>query len=139
MLAILKIIHFLCLFGGGAAGIANGMLMRRVMKADGPPPEMVPPVMKTLGKIGFASIILLWVTGLLMAGIGHGFGNLSALFWIKLIGATMTLGAVSMMTVLAAKAEGAGTPPPLARMKPLSHVASIGAFLAVIFAVLAFL
>ena len=64
MFELMKIIHMLALLGGGAAMIGNGLLLKKVMNSDGPPPEMVSTTMRTLGMVGLASIVLLWITGL---------------------------------------------------------------------------
>ena len=136
MLVILKIIHMFCLFGGGAAMMGNGLLMRKVMAAGGPPPEMVSDTMKRLGRIGLGSIVLLWVTGIWIMMINGG--SPGAAFYIKLIAAAVVLGAVIMISRIAAQAEAAGTAPDLSRMKSISTVSAIAAALAVIFAVVAF-
>ena len=73
-----------------------------------------------------------------MVLLGSGFAAAGAMFWIKLLGAAVVLAVVSTMTYLAITAEKSGTPPPLPRMKALSHYSYAGALIAVIFAVLAF-
>ncbi len=67
MFETMKIVHMFALMGGGAAMIGNGILMAKVMRAGGPPPEMVATTMKTIGIIGLASVVLLWITGGVMA------------------------------------------------------------------------
>ena len=59
MFELMKIVHFLALMGGGAAMIGNGLLMKKVMQAAGPPPDMVSATMKVIGMIGLVSILLL--------------------------------------------------------------------------------
>ena len=133
---ILKIIHMFCLFGGGAAMMGNGVLMRRLMASDGPPPDVVTEAMKRLGMIGLGSIVLLWITGIWMV-INQG-GTPGAVFYIKLIGAAVVLGGSVMLGRAAAKAEAAGQAPDPATMKPISTAVALGAAIATIFAVLAF-
>lgn len=136
MFETMKIIHMLSLFGGGAAGIGNAVLMAKVMRAEGPPPAYVRETMKNLGMTGLASIVLLWVTGIVMSAQLQIAPNWE--YWVKLIGAALVLGIVSTMSILAARAEKAGTPPPLPTIKKLSRIAQGGALVAVVFGVLAF-
>ncbi len=135
MLAILKIIHFFCLFGGGAASMGNGILMRKVMASGKPPEPLVADTMQRLGMIGLASIVLLWITGILMVLLYGAPANWT--FYVKLLGAALVLGSVSLISLTAARARREGGAPDPLRMKLLSNLAAIGAAVAVIFAVIA--
>ncbi len=136
MFETMKIIHMVCLFGGGAAMIGNGILMAKVMRAGGPPPAIVGETMKNLGMTGLASVVLLWITGGVMTWQMGAAIDLE--FALKLIGAAVVLGAVSIISILSARAEKAGTPPPVTTIKKLSRLSQIGVLTAVVFAVLAF-
>lgn len=138
MLIVLKIIHMFSLFAGGAAGIGNGLLLKKVIESKAPPPPMVAQTMGIIGKIGFAAILLLWISGLGMMFLSYEVTALDWTYWVKLVGATLVLVPVSMMTAIAIRAERSGTPPDLKRMKSLSSVARIGLVIAIIFGVLAF-
>ena len=139
MMETLKIIHVLCLMGGGAASIGNGLLMRRLMAEGGPPPAMVAATMRTLGKIGLGAIVVLWMTGVAMTMQGYGGGEgLGWTFYVKLAAATVVLGAVGGISILATRAERAGGMPDPGRIKPLALDALVGTITAVIFAVVAF-
>ena len=136
MLITLKIIHFFCLFGGGAAMMGNGILMRKVMATGRSPDPMVAETMKRLGMIGLASIVLLWISGIVML-LTSG-ATPERTFSAKLLAAVVVLVAVLMISMTAAKAEKANQPPDFSMMKKLSLSSSVGAALAVIFAVVAF-
>lgn len=138
LFAILKIIHMFGLYVGGAAGIGNGLLMAKVMKSDQPPPPYVGQVMGMIGKMGFVAIVLLWITGIGMMMLNGGIASVGLTFWVKLVGATLVLAAASMMTLIGIKAEKAGTPPDLKKIKSISRLAHVGLPLAVFFAVIAF-
>ena len=138
MLITLKIIHMLGLFAGGAAAIGNGLLLKKVIASGGPPPPMVAQTMGIIGKIGFAAIILLWLSGIGMLVLSYDTMAMGWTFWVKLVGATAVLVPVSMMTAIAVNAEKSGTPPDLARMKALSSIARGGVAIAIIFGVVAF-
>jgi hypothetical protein len=138
MLILLKIIHMFGLFAGGAAGIGNGLLLKKVIDSKAPPPKMVAQTMGIIGKIGFGAIILLWLSGLGMLILTYKVTTLDWTFWVKLVGATLVLVPVSMMTAIAIKAEKSGIPPNLKRMKSLSGIARAGVGIAIIFGVIAF-
>jgi len=139
MLATLKIIHLMCLAGGGAATIGNAVLMRCTMAGGGPPPPVVVRAMGILGKVGLASIVLIWITGIALTMRGYGGGEgLGWEFYVKLAGATLVLGAVAVMSILGARAERAGALADPARMKPLSMLVLAGTIVAVVFAVITF-
>ena len=136
MYETMKIIHMLALMGGGAAMIGNGILMKELLTAEGPPPEMVKNTMRVLGMVGLASIFLLWISGGFMsAQFGYG---LDALYSVKLIGATLVLGAVSLMSFHTTRAESTGSPPNAVWLKRLATVARFGVLVAVAFAVFTF-
>jgi len=136
MFSFLMIIHMFSIMGGGASGIGNGILMARVARAGAPPPDYVRATMKTLGRIGLASIILLWLSGISMVLIGGV--AFTTYFAVKLIGAAAVLGAILTLTAHTAKAQKEGHPPDLALMKKIARVAQVGVVIAIIFAVLAF-
>jgi hypothetical protein len=138
MLILLKIIHMFSLFAGGAAGIGNGLLLKKVMASKAPPPPMVAQTMGIIGKIGFGAIVLLWLSGLGMTFASLDIAALNWMFWVKMVGATAALVPITMMTAMAQKAQRTGTPPDLMRMKSLASIARGGVAIAIIFGVLAF-
>jgi hypothetical protein len=138
MLYLLKIIHILALMAGASSGITNGILASRIMRNPGPPPEMVVGLMKTMGKIGPIAMILLWLSGLGMVFVEFGTLEVSPLFYLKLAGATLALATVLVMARTAMQAEAAGTPPPLPKMKKLSHLVWAGVLTAIVCAVIIF-
>jgi lysylphosphatidylglycerol synthetase-like protein (DUF2156 family) len=131
MLAILKILHFLALaigLGGGAANLVIG----NMAGAEGAP--VTRPIQKRIGRVSFGALLLLWITGIWMLGLGWRLEYLPPLFWIKII-------VVLVMTVAAVTAQvallrpGPDTP---AKLKKLGLMATSAAGLAVVFAVLSF-
>lgn len=138
MLYTLKIIHIFSLMAGAAAGTTNFILMTRLLKNPGPPPDMVRELMKTMGKVGPVAVILLWLTGLGMVWAEYHSLTISALFYLKLLGATIALVSILTMARTAMQAEAAGTPPPLPKMKKIAYVVWTGIIVAVVCAVLVF-
>ncbi|WP_343080336.1 hypothetical protein [Ostreiculturibacter nitratireducens] len=138
MFAALKIVHLFCLLAGGAASIGNAVLMRRVARLGAPPPPIVPEVMGVLARMGLGAIVLLWITGVLMIAVGPGTLALGWEFYVKLLGAAVVLGIVSLMSMIRARAAAERRPPDPKRMRTLSRIAFAGTSTAIIFAVLAF-
>ena len=132
MLAVLKIVHFLSLAVGLGGGIANGIFGAKVAPKA---PEHAGPAQKLIGRLSFAALILLWVTGLWMIRASGGIVALGLWFWVKMIAVlALTAAAVAMQLAYV-------TLPPEklpARAKVLGMVMTAAATLAVVFAVLAF-
>lgn len=139
MMIFLKLVHMVALFMGGGAVIGNGLLLRQLMANPGPPPAMVRTVMKALGMVGLAAIVLLWLSGLGIAYYKYGGLALGGWFYAKLVGATIVLVAVVMVTRIGMAAEKTGTPPDLQVMKRLAMIGRAGFALALIGAVVTFI
>lgn len=140
MLYVLKFIHIFALVFGAGSGITNGILASRIIRNPnpGPPPDMVVNLMKTMGKIGPIAMILLWLSGLGLVFVEYGTLAVGALFYLKLSGATLALVTVLYIARTAMKAEAAGVPPDLKKIKRLSHVVWLGVIIAVASAVVMF-
>jgi len=139
MIILAKIIHYLCFsvgIGGGVAAMLAGI------RAKGAAAEAVPVlrgIQKTLGRISFVAIMLLWVTGLYMIyAIRDGWAGLGVFFWLKILAVLVLTGAsltAQYFTLTAAKRDPAVMGP---RMAKIGMTASGSAVVALIFAVFAF-
>ncbi len=139
MIIFFKLIHMAALFMGGGAVIGNGLLLRQLIANPGPPPPQVRTVMKALSMIGLAAVLLLWLSGLGLVYYKFGTFALGNWFYVKLVGATIVLGAVLMLTRTGLRAEKSGTPPDLQVMKKLAIAGRAGFALALVGAVVAFI
>ena len=140
MLYVLKFIHIFALVFGAGSGITNGILASRIIRNPdaGPPPGMVVALMQTMGKIGPIAMILLWLSGLGLVYVEYGSLWVGPLFYLKLTGATLALVCVMLMAKIAMQAQAAGTPPPLKKIKKISHLVWLGVITAVACAVVLF-
>lgn len=138
MLVTLKIIHLLCLYAAGAAGVGSAVLMARTAAEGGPPAPVVAGSLGILGRIGLVAILLIWLTGVALVWTGPGDLALGWAFFLKLAAAALVLVAVLALTRTRLAAARAGAPPDPARMKSLGQAAFAGTVLAVILAVIAF-
>lgn len=134
----IKIIHILCLTGGGAAAIGNAVLMRNMLSEGGPPSELAMKSMRTLGLIGLGAIVLLWITGVWMVVMRLSTDGLGWAFYVKVAAATLVLGIGVILAYLAARARIEGRPPNPDVVRPLSILSFVGTITAVAFAVIAF-
>ena len=107
----LKFFHYLSLFLAGGLGVANGMLASAHAKAQMPPAPPVQATMMKLARLGLAAIILIWLTGIGLYQALYAGQDLSWAFSMKLIGATVLLGAVAFINIHLTSSAKKGTPP----------------------------
>jgi len=131
MFALLKIVHLLALAIGLGGGIANAIIGAKITARD---PALGAPVQKLIGRLSFAALILLWITGLWMIFGYYALSSLSLWFWVKIL-AVLALTTAGVIAQLAVLKPGPDTP---AKMKKLGMAMTGLSTLAVIFAVLAF-
>ena len=93
-IVFLKFFHFLGLFLAGGLGIANTLLVKEHKLAKEAPGAAVQKTMAKLAKIGLFALVVLWITGFGLAYQIYGGMNLGWAFNMKLLGATVLLGAV---------------------------------------------
>lgn len=92
-----KFLHYLALFLSGGLGVANGLLARAHQIANQPAAIPVQQTMMKLARLGLVAIILLWVTGIGLSYSIYGGMVMGWAFHIKLLGATILLGAISFL------------------------------------------
>ena len=108
---LLKFFHYISLFLAGGLGVANGLLAREHAKAATPPAPPVQATMMKLARLGLFALILIWLTGL---GLYHALYQNVDLGWaftMKLIGASLLLGAVAFLNIHLTQSARKGTPP----------------------------
>ena len=106
----LKFIHYLAVFLAGGLGVANGLLTKAHQAAGQPPAPPVQATMLTLARIGLVSIVLLWVTGIALGYLIYGSLSMGWAFHMKLVGATVLLGAVCFLNYHLTARRKAGIP-----------------------------
>lgn len=139
MLILAKIVHFLSFsigIGGGVAAMLAGI---RAKSAAAEAVPVLRGVQKTLGRISFGAVVLLWVSGIfLVYAIKGGWSGLGTIFWLK-IAAVVILTVASLtgqyFALTAARRDPAIMGP---RMAKIGMTASSAAVAALILAVIAF-
>ncbi len=139
MLVTLKIIHFLALAIGIGSGAANGVIGARMAKLDDAARPALAGVESTLGKMSFGALILLWLSGGVLAFDHYtSWQAVPAVFWLKIAFVVVLTGISVRLNVVSAKARGAGRLPPTRAMARLGQLAMLSSVLIVTFAALAF-
>jgi len=108
---VLKFLHYLSLFLAGGLGVANAMLFKNHQKAEIPPSPPVQKTMMNLARLGLVAIIILWVTGVPLTYQIYGSFNLGWAFHLKLLGATILLGAITFLNFHLTSQARSGNPP----------------------------
>ena len=138
MILLVKIIHFLSFSIGIGGGVANMLIGIRSRGAAAETIPILRGLQKTIGRIAFGAVLLLWLTGLAMVYANGGSGGLGTAFWLKMLAVVVLTAASAMaqyMTMTAAKRDPAVMGPQMAK---LGMTASGAAILALILAVIAF-
>ncbi len=120
---VLKFFHYISLFLAGGLGVANAILIKNHQKAEVPPALPVQKTMMTLARLGLVSIVVLWITGILLTNQIYGSFSLGWAFHLKLFGATVLLGVVSLLNFHLSNSAKHGNPPDPKVMKIVPPVA----------------
>lgn len=137
MLEILKIIHFLSLAVGIGLGVASMVLGARAAAAQGPAIGALRGTQGILGRISFAAIILLWITGIWL-WLGYQSGATSTLFWLKIALVVVLTGLSLNLNLKGLRAARGGPPMNPAHAKRVGQTASLVSVLIVCVAVVNF-
>ena len=92
ILIIIKFLHYLAIVFAGGVLVGGGVIQSVYTKANEVPNLHVSKILKLLGYIGLASLIILWITGLLLSNILYNGFSINSAFTIKIIAAGFLLG-----------------------------------------------
>ena len=90
-LIIIKFLHYLAIVFSGGALVGGGLINSVFTKANQVPDMNVGKVLKLLGYIGLISLIILWLTGMLLANIIYGGFDINSAFNVKILAAALLL------------------------------------------------
>ena len=91
ILIIIKFLHYLAIVFAGGVLVGGGVIQSVYTKANEVPNLHVSKILKLLGYIGLASLIILWITGLLLSNIIYGGFSINSAFTIKIMAAAFLL------------------------------------------------
>jgi uncharacterized membrane protein len=123
IVVFLKFFHYVSLFLAGGLGVANAMLYKNHQKAKTPPAPAVQKTMMALARLGLASVIILWATGIPLTHIVYGSFDLGWPFHLKMLGASTLLAAVAFLNLHLSQQAKAGNPPSPRVMRLVSPIA----------------
>ncbi len=110
LIIFLKFFHYLSLFLAGGLGVANGLLASTHKKEGLQPSIAVQKTMYTLAKLGLISVIVLWISGILLTYNVYGSFALGWSFHLKLLGATILLITISFLNYYLFNCRKKGVP-----------------------------
>jgi uncharacterized membrane protein len=128
---ICKFLHLISLFIAGGGGIGNAVI-QSIYKKEGKIPE--PHLAKSFRVLAFISliaVIVMWVTGIILAILIYGGFNLGWPFHVKLFGATLILLTSLLVNVHLKKCSQNQIPPNQTLMKYSASLARLGLILAI--------
>ena len=90
-LILLKTLHYLAILFAGGVLVGSGLIQSVFARANQVPDALVSKVLKILGYFGLVSLILLWITGILLTNIIYGDFSINNAFTVKIIAAAFLL------------------------------------------------
>jgi hypothetical protein len=89
---MLKFIHYLAIVFSGGVLVGGGVIQSTYAKANQIPDLTTAKIMKLLGYIGLMSLIVLWISGIILSINLYGGFIINSAFTIKIIAAGFLLG-----------------------------------------------
>ena len=90
-LILLKTFHYLAILFAGGVLVGGGLIQTVFTRANEVPDINVSKVLKILGYLGLASLIILWITGILLSNLIYGGFAINTTFTVKIIAAAFLL------------------------------------------------
>ena len=91
-IVILKLFHYLAIVFSGGVLVGGGVIQSVYTKENKIPEIHVGKILKILGYIGLLSLLIIWITGILLSLILYNGFLINSAFTIKLIAAGFLLG-----------------------------------------------
>ncbi|MBT3901691.1 MAG: hypothetical protein HOD79_01265 [Flavobacteriaceae bacterium] len=88
---LLKLFHYLAIVFSGGVLVGGGLIQAVYTRANQVPDINVSKVLKILGYLGLASLLVLWITGILLSNLIYGGFSINTAFSIKIIAAAFLL------------------------------------------------
>ena len=88
---LLKLFHYLAIVFSGGVLVGGGLIQAVYSRANQVPDINVSKVLKILGYLGLASLLVLWITGILLSNLIYGGFSINTAFSIKIIAAAFLL------------------------------------------------
>ena len=92
LIITLKFIHYLAIVFSGGVLVGGGVIQSVYAKANQIPDLITAKILKLLGYIGLISLIVLWISGIILSINLYGGFIINSAFTIKIIAAGFLLG-----------------------------------------------
>ena len=116
-LILLKTFHYLAILFAGGVLVGGGLIQTVFTRANQIPDINVSKVLKILGYLGLTSLIVLWITGILLSNLIYGGFAINTAFTIKIIGAAILLILSFVVNIHVYKSSKNNQPPNKSIMK----------------------
>ena len=97
LIITLKFIHYLAIVFSGGVLVGGGVIQSVYAKANQIPDLTTAKILKLLGYIGLISLIVLWISGIILSINLYGGFIINSAFTIKIIAAGFLLGVSSFV------------------------------------------
>ena len=116
-IVLLKTFHYLAILFAGGVLVGGGLIHAVFTRANQVPDINVSKVLKILGYLGLISLIVLWITGILLSNLIYGGFAINIAFTIKIIGAAILLILSFVVNIHVYKSSKNNQPPNKSIMK----------------------
>lgn len=91
-LVFVKFVHYLAIVFSGGVLVGGGVIQSVYTKANQVPDLITAKILKLLGYIGLISLVILWISGIILSINIYGGFIINSAFTIKIIAAGLLLG-----------------------------------------------
>ena len=88
---LIKLFHYVAIVFSGGVLVGGGIIQAVYTRANQTPDINVAKILKILGYLGLASLITLWITGIILSNLIYGGFLINSAFTIKIIAAAFLL------------------------------------------------
>ena len=91
IIIIIKFIHYLAIVFSGGVLVGSGLIQSVYNKENKVPDITISKILKILGFIGLFSLIVLWISGIILSNLIYGGFVINSAFTFKLVAAAFLL------------------------------------------------
>jgi len=91
IIIIIKFIHYLAIVFSGGVLVGSGLIQSVYNKENKVPDITISNILKILGFIGLVSLIVLWISGIILSNLIYGGFVINSAFTLKLVAAAFLL------------------------------------------------
>ena len=91
IIIIIKFIHYLAIVFSGGVLVGSGLIQSVYNKENKVPDITISNILKILGYIGLISLIVLWISGIILSNLIYGGFVINSAFTLKLVAAAFLL------------------------------------------------